>query len=196
MYGLEPQVHKIWTFSENGVTPEVHLTARVNIGSGFVGEFATNNLTEDGRSIPITSRKSINGIVEWLGVPDPLRTDAPPWTDNILVPSPDWGAGGTAKNPNWGSQPGGPYGNVSVMWSSPIYAMSAYVCRSTENTRIVAHRIRDDLLQEDFTVCVQNISTSCSILRNCLINWRDCVWDNLWDERVDQKIVWRISVGC
>ena len=49
----------------------------------------------------------INRSVEWLGVPDPLRTDGPPWTDNILAPSPDLGTGGTAINTNWGIQPGG-----------------------------------------------------------------------------------------
>ena len=43
---------------------------------------------------------SINGSVQWLGVSDPMRTDGPPWTDNILDPSPVWGTGGTATNQN------------------------------------------------------------------------------------------------
>ena len=34
---------------------------------------------------------SINGSVQWLGVPDFLRTDGPPWTDNLLAPVPSWG---------------------------------------------------------------------------------------------------------
>ena len=38
----EPQIHKVWTFGEDGVTREVHLTARVDSRAGFVGEFSTN----------------------------------------------------------------------------------------------------------------------------------------------------------
>ena len=56
----------------------------------------------------------IHGSIQWLGVPAPLRTDGPPWTDNILVPSPAWGTGGTATNLNWVVQQGGPYGSVAV----------------------------------------------------------------------------------
>ena len=112
--GRKPQVHEVWTFGEDGLIPKVHLTARVDVGTGIVDKFATNCLTEDWLRIPIFGRKSINGSVEWLGVPAPLRTDGPPCTDNILVPSPDWGAGGNATNPNWGIQPSVPYGIVSV----------------------------------------------------------------------------------
>ena len=35
----------------------------------------------------------INGSVQWLGVPATLRNYIPPWTDNILAPSPAWGTG-------------------------------------------------------------------------------------------------------
>ena len=78
---------------------------------------------------------SINGSVQWLGVPDFLRTDGTPWTDNLLDPSPSWVDGGTTTNPNWGSQPGGPYGFFSVLWSGPVCVMPSYVRRSLENTR-------------------------------------------------------------
>ena len=44
----EPQVREVWTFGEDGVTPKVHPTARVDVGAGFVVKFATNYLTEDG----------------------------------------------------------------------------------------------------------------------------------------------------
>ena len=77
---------------------------------------------------------SINGSVQWLGVPAPLRTDGPPWTDNILVPSPAWGTGGTATNLNWGSHLGVTYGSFDVPWSGPVRSMPAYVRRSLENT--------------------------------------------------------------
>ena len=68
-------------------------------------------------------RKSISGSVEWLIVSAPLRNNGPPWTDNMLVPSLAWGAGGTATNSNWGDKPGGPYDSVTVLWSGPIHAM-------------------------------------------------------------------------
>ena len=71
----------------------------------------------------------INESIQWLGVPDPLKTDGPPWIDNILDTSPAWGAGGTATNLNWGSQPGGPYGSFSIPLSDPVRTMPACVFR-------------------------------------------------------------------
>ena len=41
----EPQIHEVWTFGEDSVTPEIHPTARVDVGAGFVSEFSTNHLT-------------------------------------------------------------------------------------------------------------------------------------------------------
>ena len=73
--GRELQVHKVWTFGEDGVTPEHHPTAQVGVGAGFVGEFAKNYLIEDGRRIPMFRINYINGSIQWLGVPDPLRTE-------------------------------------------------------------------------------------------------------------------------
>ena len=40
--GRDPQIHEVWSFGEDGVTREVHLTARVDFGAGFVGKFVTN----------------------------------------------------------------------------------------------------------------------------------------------------------
>ena len=130
--------------------------------------------------------KSINGRFQWLGVPNTLRTDGPPWADDILAPSPAWGIDGTATNPNWGSQPGGPYGSVAVPWSGSVTAMLDYVCRSPENMHSAVRRVRDDLLRENHTVRMQSLSTSRSILRNRLVNRRDCIWDDIWYEPVDQ----------
>ena len=40
--GQQPKIHEVWNFREDGVTPEVHPTMRVDIGT-FVGEcFATH----------------------------------------------------------------------------------------------------------------------------------------------------------
>ena len=101
--GLESQIHKILTFGEDGVTRKVYPTAQVDIGDGFVAKFTTNYLTSSWLRIPMFGVNSVNGSVQWLGVPPPLRNDAPPWVGNILAPSPSWGTGGTATNPNWGS---------------------------------------------------------------------------------------------
>ena len=98
--GWELQIYEVWTFGEDGVTPEVHLTEQVDVGAGFIVGFSTNCLTEDGRRIPMFGVNSINVSIQWLGVPTPLRTDGPTWTDIILVPSPAWGTGGTVTNSN------------------------------------------------------------------------------------------------
>ena len=44
-YRRHPKIHEVWTYGEDGVTREVHPTARVDVGAGFVGEFDTDYLT-------------------------------------------------------------------------------------------------------------------------------------------------------
>ena len=99
----DPHIKEVWTFGEDGVTREVHPTAQVDVGAGFVGEFVTNYLTPSLRRIRMFGLNSINGGIQWLGVPAPLRTDGTSWNDNILAPIPTWGNGGTTTNSNWGS---------------------------------------------------------------------------------------------
>ena len=72
---------------------------------------------------------SINRSIQCLGVPATLRNYGPPWTDNILVPSPDWGTGGTATSSNQGSQPDETYGSVTAPSSVTVRTMLAYVHR-------------------------------------------------------------------
>ena len=105
--GREPQIHEVWDFGEDGVTREIHPTAQVDVSAGVFGEFATNYLTESWRRIPIFGRISINGNVEYLGIPDFHRTVDPAWTAYILSPRSSWGEGDTTTNKNWGSQLGG-----------------------------------------------------------------------------------------
>ena len=112
----------------------------------------------------------INGSVQWLGVPAPLKTYGLPWTDNILASSSACVTGGNYTNPNWLSQPDEPYGIFSVLWSGPAHAMLSYVRRIPENTCSTTRRIHDNLLQENCTACMQSLSTSRSILLNCLVN--------------------------
>ena len=66
--GRETHIHKVWNFGEDGVTCDIHLTARADVGTGLVGEFATNYLTPSWRRIPIFRLKYINGSVHWLAL--------------------------------------------------------------------------------------------------------------------------------
>ena len=98
MDGQDHQVHEVWAFSDDGITREVHLTAQVDVGAGVIGQFSSDYLTESGRRIPILGGISINGSVEWLGIPDFKRTGGPIWADNLLVPHSSWGDGATTTN--------------------------------------------------------------------------------------------------
>ena len=92
----EPQIRKVWTFGEDDVTREVHPTARVDVGAGFVREFVTDYLTKIWCRVPMFGRKNIYGSVKWLGVLDFLRVDVPAWTSNLLDPFPSWDTEGPA----------------------------------------------------------------------------------------------------
>ena len=87
---------------------------------------------------------------------------------------------------NWGSQLGGRYGSFDVLWRRAVPACPAYISRSPENARATARRVHDYLLREHRLAHSQSISTSCDILRDHLVNQMDCVWDDLWDELVDE----------
>ena len=81
-------------------------------------------------------RKLVNGSVECLGVPRFLCNDGHPWTDNILVPSPRWGVGGTFETWALESQPGGCYigcyGGVDVPWRGAVPDRATYLPWSLE----------------------------------------------------------------
>ena len=98
---------KVWTFGDDGITPEVHPTAIFDVGA-FVGNcFATEYLTENGCRVPMFGRKWINGSFEWMGVSAFVRTNGTPWTANILAPYADWGRGVTSTSQNLISGSGG-----------------------------------------------------------------------------------------
>ena len=129
MYGRsEPQIHEVWTFSEDSVTREVHLATQEDVRSGFVREFATNYLTPSWHRVPVFGRNPINGRVKWLGVPDFLMTNGPPWTTYILAHCPSWGDQGSITNPNWDSQSGG--GGLKQCFrffcNRPVYFLPVY----------------------------------------------------------------------
>ena len=57
----QPKIHEVWTFGEDGITPEVHAFARIDV-STFVGySITTDYLTENGSRVPMFGRKLING---------------------------------------------------------------------------------------------------------------------------------------
>ena len=67
--GQEPQIYKLWSFDEDGITREVHPFARVNVGD-FSGDcFETHYMTEEALRVTIFGQRSINASVEWLGTP-------------------------------------------------------------------------------------------------------------------------------
>ena len=59
-------------------------------------------------------RTSINGSAKWLGVPNFLKNDGPPWNLNLMVPYANWGDRGYSNSPNWGSGSGGHSDGFSI----------------------------------------------------------------------------------
>ena len=134
VYRRDHQIHEIWDFGSDGVTREVNPTVRVDVGAVFVGEFSTDYLTEIWRRVPMLGRNSINGSLQWLGVPDLLSIDGPAWTTNLLAPHPSWGDGGSSTNSNWGSQSIQHSDSVSVSWNRPVCVFPYYHRKIFENT--------------------------------------------------------------
>ena len=97
--GRDPQIHKLWSFNEDGITCEVHPFARVKVGD-FSGDcFQTYYISEEARRVTIFGRMFINVSVEWLGTPLPFyNTSGVPWIENILVPELRLGDGDSYKS--------------------------------------------------------------------------------------------------
>ena len=72
-YVRETQIHKLWCLGLEDITCKLHPTSRVEIGAVPVGEFINDYLAENGRRILIIRQKSINGSVQFLGIPDFIR---------------------------------------------------------------------------------------------------------------------------
>ena len=67
--GREPKIHELWTFSEDG-NREVHPFAQIKISDDFTGEmFHTEFFSVKGSRVAFLGQISVNGSVEWLGVP-------------------------------------------------------------------------------------------------------------------------------
>ena len=130
--GRQTEIHEVWTFGDNGITPEVHLFVCLDVRTFIEEYFGTYYLAENGSSMPTFGRKFINESIQWLRVPRFLRNYGPPWTDNILCPSPCWGVGGTVENWAWGSRPGGRYCSVDVPWRRAVPDRPAYLPWSSD----------------------------------------------------------------
>ena len=60
----------MWCLGLDRIRREVHLTARVEVTAGIVGEFGTNYPSKDGRRIDIIGKISVNDSVQLLGLSD------------------------------------------------------------------------------------------------------------------------------
>ena len=144
--GWEPKIHKVWSFGYDGITSEFHPTVIVDVRAGIVGQISPNYLTENRTRVLVYTQISINGSVEYLGIPNFHRTGRPFWGNNILDPCSNWGGttrgeGCTTTNLNWGSQP-----DVSVLWRHAVLACPTYLLRILVNPCAAAHRVRGDHL--------------------------------------------------
>ena len=189
--GWEPQIREVWGFGEYDVTREVHLTVRVDVGTGVIGEFSPDYFTETWLRVPMFGRISINRSAELFGVPDFHRTGGPFWDDNLLVVRSSWGDGGTTTHQNWGSKPGGPYGSVAVPWNCPVHVLPVNIRRISENTSAAARRVCDNRLWSNCLARMRIPSTS----RNPIHNRRFNQQGDDWDGPGDQSFLLKNSVG-
>ena len=184
--GRQPEIHEVLTFGDDGIMPEVHLTEIVDVGT-FVGDyFATNYLTENGRRVPMFGRKLINGIFEWMGVPEFMRTNGTPWTANILVPYSDWGHGGPSTSQNLSSGSGKYSDSVHINWNRSASNLPISHRRVFENMRSAGSRAHDDILLEKRTYRIQIPSTCKKPICGRLVNRTDDTLDDRWDFSVCQ----------
>ena len=146
--GREPQIHKLWNFSEDGINLEVHPFARIDVSDLSGDCFHTAYATEIGRRVFIYGRKSINGSVEWLCVPYPSCGTGVVWTENIYVTDWRWGDGRGYKR--WASAtPSRPrFGERSVPLRDAVPFRPKYVPSSPENARAREPGVHYVCLQE------------------------------------------------
>ena len=183
---LQPQIHEVWTFGEESVTHKVHLTARVDVGTGFTGEFATDSLTPIWHRVPMFGRNYINEISKWLGVPDFLINDGPPWTLNLLDSYSNWGDRGSITNPNWGSG----YGGITEVFLSRGIVLPIsfqFITRGYLKTCAVmrAVPVTISLRRTAHTICkvIPLVVTPSTVV---LVYWQGDGWDDFWDFLVGQ----------
>ena len=184
MDGRDPQIHEFWTSGEDGVTREVHLTAQVDVGTGFVRESATNHLNEIWRRVPMFGRNFINGSVQWLGIPDLLETYGTAYTTILLVPDHSWVDRGCSTNHNWGSKSPHHSKSVSIPWNRPVCIHPVHHRMIFENTCAIVRRFYNNLLRANRLARIQTHTTCRNPIHNQRVWWDDD-WDDIWDEPVE-----------
>ena len=128
----------------------------------------------------IYGQKSINGRVEWLGVPAPFYNTGVAWTGNILVPSPLWGDGGGYKRWALETRYRPRFRVRSVPWCGAVPFRPNYVSSSTENGRTRACRIRDVCLLE------RHLARDQTLLRD--LHFDGDEWGNESDASLDSWV--------
>ena len=184
--GRQPQIHKLWSFAEDGITREVHPFLQIDVGDFSGNCFQTDYTTEIGCTVAIYGWKSINESVECLNVPAPFYGTGVAWIENILVPSPRWGDGVTYATWTVGTQ-SGVLIIADVPWRSVVPVRQTYLTRSPpENARATARCVRDACLWENCLGRAQNVLYAHHIGGDGQVYWSDDDWDDIWDEPADQ----------
>ena len=159
--GQEPQIHKLWSFAEDGITREVHPFARVDVSNLSGDCFQTYYMTEEACRVTIFGQISINASVEWVDNPAPFyNTTGVPLIENILVPELRWGDGGNYKNWALQTQSGVHFGGRSVPWRGAVPFRPAYFPRSLVNMCATARRVCHIRLRENRLTRAQTLSRS------------------------------------
>ena len=184
--GREPQIHKLWSYAEDGITRKFHPFLSIDVGNLYGDCFKTNYSTEVGRRVAIYGQISINGSVELISVPAPFCNNGVAWTDNLLVPESRWGDEVRVGKWAWVTKPGVLIG-AEVLLRSVIPACPAYLPRSPpKNARATARRVCDACLLENCLARAQNILYTQHICGDEQVNWSYENWDDIWDKLADQ----------
>ena len=131
-------------------------------------------------------KNSINGSIEWIGVPNFLRNDGLPWILNLLAPYYAWGDRGSNTSLNLGSGSGGYSDGVSINCNRLAHILPIYYRGIFENTCSAARCDRDNILIENRTYRMQSPYTCRNPARGRLVNRQDDVLDDHWDFSVFQ----------
>ena len=151
----------MWCLVLDNVTCEIHPEVRVDVGAGTVGQFTTYCLAENGRIITITGQLSINGSVQFLGIPDFSRDSGFSFIENLQAPTipTSWKHINTS-NHNWGVILWGTYIMCSVPWDSTVPARPTYMPKIPENLPAAALCVYDDFLHRRHRESMRSLTTS------------------------------------
>ena len=125
-------------------------------------------------------RKSINGSVRWIGVPNFQRNDGPTWTLNTMAPYTNWGDRGYSTSLNLVSDSGRYSNSISIKWNFTARVLPIYDRRIFENTRSAARCACGNLLTENRIYRMQIPYNCRKPTHGCLVNRRGDALDYRW----------------